>query len=285
MIAGQTDRFTTSDGLSLVADVRGNAAGPPVLFLHGGGQTRGSWKASLAVVAALGFHAIAYDARGHGESDWSPEGDYGLEAFARDLAAVIERLGRPPVVIGASLGGITALLMEGEAPSPAIRGLVLVDVAPRINPAGVDRILNFMGESPDGFASIEEAADAVARYNPTRPRPASTRGLAGSLRKRGGRYYWHWDPAFLDGRREGRRALDDRLSAAARAIAVPSMLVHAGRSDVVTAAELAHFRALMPASRYVDVPSAGHMVAGDANDVFNATIVEFLASLPPEPSA
>lgn len=287
MTAAHTDRFTTADGLSLIADICGEASGDPVIFLHGGGQTRRSWKASLPVVAQLGYRAIAYDARGHGESDWSADGDYRLQIFARDLAGVIAQLERKPIVIGASLGGITALLMAGEVSHPTISGLVLVDVAPRINPAGVDRILRFMGESPNGFASIDEAADAVARYNPARPRPAKTDGLATSLRERNGRFYWHWDPAFLDQRSEGRAALDGRLAVAAGAIDVPCMLVHAGLSDVVTADEVAHLRQLMPHVRYVDVPAAGHMVAGDANDVFNTAIVDFLASLPkqePEPS-
>jgi pimeloyl-ACP methyl ester carboxylesterase len=278
----ETCRFNTMDGLSLAADCCGDAGGPPVLFLHGGGQTRGSWKASLAMVASLGYRAIAYDARGHGGSDWSPDGNYGLETFARDLAAVVAQFEHRPVVIGASLGGITAMLMAGEAPCPVIRGLVLVDVAPRINPVGVDRILGFMAENPDGFGSVEEAAEAVARYNPGRPKPTTTRGLEASLRRRGDRFYWHWDPAFLDQRREGRMALDDRIVAAAQAIAVPTMLIHAGRSDVVTPAELEHFHKLMPASRYVAVPSAGHMIAGDANDIFNAAIIDFLAALPPE---
>ena len=273
--------FKTQCGLRLSADIVGAADAPPVLFLHGGGQTRASWKSSLASVAALGFRAIAYDARGHGESDWSPDGDYRLDAFASDLGSILDALRKPTILVGASLGGITSLLYLGERQSPWVRGLVLVDVAPRINPTGVKRILDFMAANPDGFASIEEAAVAVRAYNPGRTRTASTIGLATNLRKRDGRYFWHWDPAFLDDRQTERESLQSRLDAAARQITMPALLIHAGRSDVVTEAEVRHLQELVPHCRYQRIEKAGHMVSGDANTVFNDAIDEFLLDLPP----
>jgi non-heme chloroperoxidase len=274
----RTERFETRDGLTLVADVIGDEAARPALFLHGGGQTRGSWKASLARVADTGRRALALDARGHGESGWSPAGDYSIDAFANDLADVITQIGRPPVLIGASLGGVTSLLLVGEALAPA-QALILVDVAPRINRAGVARILKFMSAHPHGFGSLEEAADAVADYNPHRPRPASAAGLANSLRLRGGRYFWHWDPAFVTNRANDRAAIETRLDAAARRIGIPVLLVRAGRSDVVTAEEVRHMKELIPHSRLAEVPAVGHMIAGDDNSTFNAIILDFLADL------
>ena len=272
--------FSTKSGLDLYADIVGDPNAPSVLFLHGGGQTRATWKSSLASVAALGFRGIAYDGRGHGESDWSPEGDYRLDAFASDLASVLDALRRPTILIGASLGGITSLLYLGEQQSTWVRGLVLVDVAPRINPTGVQRILDFMAANPEGFASIEEAAGAVRAYNPDRPRAPGTSGLAANLRKRNGRYFWHWDPAFLNDRRTERELLQSRLDAAARRITVPSLLIHAGRSDVVTETEVRHLQELVPHCRYQRIEKAGHMVSGDANTVFNAAIRDFLLGLP-----
>ena len=271
--------FDTSGGLRLAADALGSTEHPLVLFLHGGGQTRGSWKTSLTAVAALGFHAISLDARGHGDSDWSPTGDYRLQGFADDLADVLEQLGRPAILVGASLGGITALLHAGGSGRDNVRALVLVDVAPRINPDGVARILSFMGAHPDGFESPEQAAAAIAAYNPHRRRPPTASGLSANLRRRGGRYFWHWDPAFLAHRREDRDGSVDRLEAAARHIEVPTLLVHAGRSDVVTATEIRHLQALMPHCHYRRVDGAGHMVAGDANDAFNEVITTFLTDL------
>ncbi len=272
--------FKTSTGLNLSADIVGHQDAAPVLFLHGGGQTRGSWKSSLAAVAAMGFRAIAYDARGHGESDWSPNRDYRLTAFASDLASILDELRKPTILIGASLGGITSLLHLGEGQSPWVRGLVLVDVAPRVNLNGVERILDFMAANPDGFGSIEEAAAAVSAYNPDRPRTANTSGLGANLRMRDDRYFWHWDPAFLDDRRSDRARLEPRLEAAARRITVPALLIHAGRSDVVTETEVRHLQKLMPHCRYHRIEKAGHMVTGDANTMFNGAIRRFLLDLP-----
>ncbi len=280
MTAPVITRFVGAGGLTLVADCLGDAGAPPVIFLHGGGQTRGSWRRSLPIVAERGYRAIAYDARGHGDSDWDRDGDYHLESYAADLAAIVTQLDRPPIFVGASLGGLTALLLTGEARHRVAEALVLVDVAPRVNQQGIDRILKFMAANPDGFGSLDEAADAVASYNPHRARPASSHGLAANLRQRGERLYWHWDPAFLNNRREDRFALSERIENAARNIAVPTLLIHAGKSDVVTVEEVAHLRQIMPNCHHNEVPAAGHMIAGDANDAFNSAILEFLATPP-----
>ena len=132
----------------------------------------------------------------------------------------------------------------------------------------------------DGFASLEEVADAVAAYNPHRPRPTDLSGLRKNVRLRDdGRWYWHWDPAFLlGGRRDEPRSVrnEDRLEDAARAITVPTLLVRGRQSDVLSEAGAWHLVELVPHSRYVDVGGAGHMVAGDRNDAFNDAVVEFL---------
>lgn len=278
------ERFVTPDGLTLVADVMGDPSAPPVLFMHGGGQTRGSWKGSLAVVAARGYRAYAVDARGHGESDWSPAGDYSMDAYANDLGFLLARIGGRPVVVGASMGGLASLLHLGENRRSNARALILVDVAARVNREGVQRILDFMSANPEGFASIDEAADAVSRYNPDRPRPSSNAGLARNLRERNGRLHWHWDPAFLTSRDEEGVRL--RLETAAEHMRIPCLLVHAGKSDVVREEELKHLQAAMPDCRYVKVGEAGHMIAGDDNDAFNSAIIDYLDwtrdAVPPE---
>jgi pimeloyl-ACP methyl ester carboxylesterase len=260
----------------LVAQTAGSATNPPVVFLHGGGQTRGSWKRSLDVVAARGFFALAYDTRGHGDSDWSPDGDYDLATLADDLRAVLATLDRPAALVGASMGGLTALTYVGGERSGIARALALIDVAPQVNATGAERILDFMSAHPDGFGSIENAAAAIARYLPHRPKPTSHNGLRRNLRQRGDRLFWHWDPRLLDARNtDGARAAPS-LEAAARAVRIPTMLVRAENSDVVTDEEVAHLREVIPHSEYVSVPGTSHMVAGDANDVFNGAILDFL---------
>jgi non-heme chloroperoxidase len=271
----------TGDGVRLVAERwAGGEERAPVLLLHGGGQTRHSWARTAERLAARGRTTYALDLRGHGDSDWHPEGDYSLDAFAADLLAVIDELGRAPVLVGASLGGTTALTVAGEHPGSAT-ALVLVDIVVDVEPAGVERILTFMSAHLDGFATLEEAADAIAAYNPLRPRPRSLDGLRKNLRrKEDGRWYWHWDPAFLRLGDEPRTRMDpDRLRRAAARVRIPTLLVRGVRSDVVSEAGLAAMRALIPHAEVADVQRAGHMVAGDDNDVFAERLDAFLASV------
>jgi non-heme chloroperoxidase len=251
-----------------------------VVLLHGGGQTRHSWARTAQRLAAGGWAAIAFDARGHGDSDWHPGGDYTLDDFAADLLALVRTLEEPPALIGASLGGMTSLVAAGEHPGLA-RGLVLVDVVVQLESAGAARILEFLAAHRDGFSSLEEVADAVAAYNPIRRRPRNLDGLRNNVRLRAdGRWYWHWDPAFIRiGDEPQRRAVPYRLRAAASSLRVPTLLVRGAQSDVVSDAGMADMRQLIPAAESIVIPGAGHMVAGDDNDVFVAGVEAFLGRL------
>jgi pimeloyl-ACP methyl ester carboxylesterase len=247
-----------------------------VLLLHGGGQTRHSWRRSGSRFAEAGWTTYAVDSRGHGDSDWDPDGDYSMDLLVTDLLGVAEQVGAQPVLIGASMGGMTSLVAQGEHPDLA-RGLVLVDIATQSEPAGVARIIDFMRSAPDGFASLEEVADAIAAYNPHRPRPATLDGLRKNVRQGDdGRWRWHWDPAFLGGGGEHRRLTQqDRIEAAAARITVPTLLVRGQSSDVVTAEGARELQRLIPHA-VVKEAQAGHMVAGDDNDVFATQVVDFL---------
>lgn len=274
--------FSGRNSVRIVADGYGPPDGPPVVLLHGGGQTRHAWGGTARALGERGWRALALDLRGHGESGWDPNGDYALEAFVEDLLAVVAALGGPPVAVGASLGGLTALLCAGETAPQAIRALVLVDIAPNTEREGVERIVSFMRAKPEGFASVEEAADAVAGYLPHRPRPRSLDGLRKNLRVGpSGRFHWHWDPAFMAGDRRVEAARDpDRLARAARGLRQPTLLVRGRMSDVVSEEGARHFLGLVPHARYVDVRGAGHMVAGDENDAFTDAVLAFLRELP-----
>jgi pimeloyl-ACP methyl ester carboxylesterase len=276
-------RFTVADGVQLVGDAWGEPADPPVLLLHGGGQTRHAWKGTAAVLAQRGYHALALDLRGHGDSGWSPDGSYVIDRFASDVREVAASFGRKPILIGASLGGIASLIAAGEAPQPIAMAVVLVDVTPRVDPAGVGRIRGFMAAHiDDGFATLEDAADAIAEYLPHRRRPKSLDGLRKNLRLGSdGRYRWHYDPAFVhdDSRRtDGNREV--RLTKAAQNLDAPLLLVRGGSSELVSAEIAQEFVAKVPNARYVDVHGASHMVAGDVNDPFTDQVVAFLDDLP-----
>jgi len=283
-------RFSVASGVTLVGDAWGDPGWPAVLLLTGAGQTRQAWGRTGAALAGAGFWAVAVDHRGHGDSSW-PEGDgYGLEVFVDDVT-VLSRSVERPVIVGASLGGMAALVAIAERGVDA-RALVLVDVAPRLELGGATRVLEFMAAHPDGFATLDEAADWIASYLPGRDRPVSSEGLEKVLRRHGTRWRWHWDPRFLRGMRQGMgdgpgaaevrvEELHDRLLAAARGLRVPTLLVRGAMSDIVSEAGAREFVAAVPDARYLDVSGAGHMVAGDRNDAFTDAVVSFLAELPP----
>jgi pimeloyl-ACP methyl ester carboxylesterase len=276
--AGRPRRFAGSGGVSLAADIWGPDTAPPLILLHGGGQTRGSWGAAGARLSGLGWRVVAPDARGHGESDWSPDGEYDLDRFADDVRALTSAFAERPVLVGASLGGLSSLLAVGEAPPAAARALVLVDVAHRPNAAGARRILDFMAARPDGFSSLHEAGDAVETYLPHRKRPNAVEGLRRNLRRRGDRWVWHWDPRLLDGvtDRIDPTGAPERHLDAARAAGLPILLVRGGISDVVTEPIAAEFCEVVPGAESVVVPGTGHMVAGDSNERFIEAMLPFL---------
>ena len=278
-----TRRFEGVGGVTLVGERRGDPADPAVIFLHGGGQTRHSWGRTAAAVAERGWCAWTLDARGHGESDWAPDGDYRLASFAGDVVRVMGEIGGRPPIVGASLGGLTALMPMGSVAPGAASGLVLVDIVPKMETKGTDRIRTFMEDRMfDGFGSLEEVADAVAAYNPHRERPTDLEGLRKNLRERDGRFYWHWDPDFIRSqpdRGPAEVADHDTMMDHALAITEPMMLVRGRMSDVVSAEGAREFLEAVPTARFVDVGEAGHMVAGDRNDAFTDAVVAFLDGL------
>ncbi len=269
-------------GINLVGDAFGPASGRSVLLAHGGGQTRHAWQSCCAALGERGYYALAIDLRGHGESDWATDGDYGLERFAEDLLDVADQLEEAPVLVGASLGGMGGMIAQGEYTKVGRRGfagLVLVDITPRMSEDGVGKIRGFMASNVGtGFATMQDAANAIAQYIPNRPRPRDLSGLAKNLRlKEDGRYYWHWDPRFIAGMQTPRGDHDPaRLEEAVRSLKVPTLLIRGRNSELVTAEDAEHFGRLVPHSEYVDVADAGHMVAGDRNDKFTTAVLDFM---------
>lgn len=283
--------FTGAAGNKLVADVYGES-GQAVLLLHGGGQTRHAWSRTAEHLARSGATAYALDQRGHGDSDWVAGGAYGFADFATDAAAVAttlaQRNGALPIAIGASLGGIASLLAEGKSErdgkGPLFAAIVLVDITPRVDRNGVAKIQGFMRErATEGFATIAEAADAVAAYLPHRKRPRSHDGLKKNLRLQpDGRWRWHWDPGVLMGDRsfaQDHRELEAAQIEAARSIRIPTLLVRGGSSELVHEAHVREFLELVPHASYIDVADARHMVAGDSNDRFSTAILDFVGRL------
>jgi pimeloyl-ACP methyl ester carboxylesterase len=275
------------DGLTLAADETspaGRARGW-VLLLHGGGQTRRSWARTGTLLASAGWRAIATDSRGHGDSSWDPAGDYTTVAMARDIRAVVRQIGEPPVLMGASMGGMAALVAEGEF-APLSRGVILADVVPRLAGEGLRRIAAFMSAGSGGYATLEEVADALAALSPGRPRRPRPESIRRTVRRGDdGRWYWHWDPRLAEMAGEPERSIPLRRAfAAARRVRVPTLLIRGSASDVVTAEAAEELCQIIPGAIARET-NAGHMVAGDDNDMFNRHVLEFLADLPDVASA
>ena len=269
------------DGIELAADIFGDESNPPVLLLHGGGQTRHAWGSAAATLAAAGRCAYSIDLRGHGHSDRSPDGIYGMTRFGADVKAIASSLSAKPALVGASLGGLSSMVAVGETDDAFAASLVLVDVAPRVEKVGSQKIGGFMRAGMRGFDTLEDAADSIAAYIPHRPRPKDLSGLRKNLRQRGdGRWYWHWDPRFITNQEglDGQAGLvhHERLCAAARKVTIPTLLVRGRMSDIVSDESVRELRELIPHAEVVDVDGAGHMVAGDKNDAFNQAVIEFV---------
>lgn len=273
--------FIGHDGLTLIADCYGDENNETVLFAHGGGQTRWAWGNTAKAIAQKGYYAVAIDMRGHGESDWCPEGNYRLTAYADDLTVIAKELGRP-IVVGASLGGLSSIYASKDNHGELFKAIVLVDVTPKMEREGVAKIIGFMGaKAEDGFASLEEAADAIATYLPHRKRPQNFDGLSKNLRLgEDGRYRWHWDPRFLkEDHRPGIDLQADTLDNSCRQLTIPVLLVRGQISDLVSEQAAADFLEMVPQAKCVDIANAGHMIAGDKNDVFSESVVQFIDSL------
>ncbi len=277
-----------ADGLKLVADEWGDPSGPPVLMCHGAGQNRYAWKSSAEVLAERGWFVTTLDARGHGDSDWSPDQKYDSEDIGRDITAVLNTFDSPPAVVGASMGGMGSLAAQRSSESQLYTAVVLVDITPHFDMDGARKIIEFMSGHPEGFATLNEAADAISAYNPHRSRPSNPAGLSRVLHQRpDGRWIWRWDPAYVTSKpgvqtgdhstlRVHMKRVSEIMTQGMLATDVPILLVRGGQSELVNAEAVKSFLDLVPEAEFVEVAGTGPMVAGDDNDAFTEAVAEFL---------
>jgi flavin reductase (DIM6/NTAB) family NADH-FMN oxidoreductase RutF/pimeloyl-ACP methyl ester carboxylesterase len=265
--------FTGFGGLNLAAEAFGAPGNPAVVLLHAGAQSRRAWRDAALALAAAGRYAITVDLRGHGQSDWAADGRYDLAAYAADVRAILTQLDSRPVLVGASLGGFAALAAMAGGGEALASGLVLVDAALAMDTAGRQRRREVLNRHAKGFATLEEAALGAQEISPSHRQfdPAS---LGNRLRQdETGRYFWNWDPRFLSNFGAERFT---ELESAASSLKLPTLVLRGAESDVTTDAEVDHFRELMPSAEFVTIESAGHLIAAERFDLFNAALLEFL---------
>lgn len=274
--------FTGSGGLRLAGEFRGDADASPVVFVHGSGQSRHAWSASAATLAADGWRTVTFDLRGHGDSERAPGGAYSLDDFRHDLVAVLETLERPPVLVGASMGGLLSLLAAGESRCE-VRAIVLADSAHRGNDAAQAAMVAFARSAAEGYASVEDASHALATLGTGSGAPPTPDRLRHVLRESGGRYWWPWDPAFGVFWSADHPSHAERVLEAARAVRCPILLVRGAESPLVTEEIAREFCDGVPGTRRVDLHGVGHMLTGDDNDVFIEAMRPFLREITATP--
>lgn len=278
-VAFDAVRFETAPGMTLAGEAIGPIDGHPVLLVHGIGQTRGAWTRVAPRIAEQGFRVTAIDLRGHGASDWCQSADYTLDAYAQDVRAVIGQLGGSPLVVGASLGGLSTVLASGECDRTRPAAIALIDIVPWIDATEGSHVREFMRGTLGGFDDLSGALDAVQHYLPHRPRPQSGEGLLKNLRRGPDhRLYWHWDPQIMAPRDDWDLvSINARLQAAAQSLSMPLMLVRGTKSEIVSDDAMSRFRTMLPQAEIVEIEDARHMVVGDDNGAFLATTSDFLA--------
>lgn len=275
--------FKGHQDIKIAADVWGSNNQELVILLHGGGQTRHAWGDTGKKLAEAGYHSVALDLRGHGDSEWHADGDYSIRAYKDDLVSIINEIGKPARLVGASLGGMASLLLAGdEINSDLCIALIMVDIGIYPDPVGSDRIVSFMLSGEGGFNSLEDVAKSISDYLPHRKKPKDLEGLKKNLRlKDDGRYYWHWDPRFIRRRPDSqdREGYFDLQLKAAEKVTIPTLLIRGALSDVVTMEDVDYFLSMISHAKFVEIEKAAHMIAGDRNDIFAEEAIKFLKSL------
>jgi pimeloyl-ACP methyl ester carboxylesterase len=263
-----------ADQNTLVGDICNSSGGPTAILLHGGGQSRSSWRIATQRLGDAHYKACALDLRGHGDSDWSPNGDYRIERVA-DLVSVIEDLGSPAVLIGASFGGHVSLVTAARHPF-LVRALVLCDVTPWIEGEATKAMRSIMCAAAAGFASVQDAANHIDEVRGF-PSNLDANRLRRHMRQDAeGRLYWRWDPQFFLSQDTQNENLTELLTAAAEKLKVPTLLIRAEHSEIVTPQQISKFARMVPHASTAEIAGARHTVSADDNEKYASLILEFL---------
>ncbi len=277
------------NGVTLAADrwvpSSGTVGRGTVVLLHGDGQTRRAWAMTGQRLAQNGWTAIALDARGHGGSQWAPDGDYRINTMVADVRSVISTLSDRPVLVGSSMGGIVAMLAVMSDPALA-RALALVDVAQRLEPGGNRDTWAFIRSGRSGFATLGEAKDAASTFDNQIGQRLTNGDLRRILTRRDGRWFWQWDPGFLHN--ESARGYGDDMTTArsqkhiheaAASLMAPRLIEPKHTPSSVAESIVQERHQIARTTTWIDTGDGLASVARNDNDSVSTDLVSLLDSL------
>ena len=275
-----TDSFVVANGLRFHYLEWGDRARPSVLLLHGFAQTCHSWD-FVSLSLADRFHVIALDQRGHGDSEWAPDGDYSPEAQQSDIHAIVEALRLDDIILmGLSMGGRNAFTYAANHPEN-IRALVVVDASPENLRAGSQNIRRFV-QQEDELDSLDDFVEKVRMFNPRRPISQIQGSIAHNLKQLpNGKWTWKYDRVLRTpgGRPSPDTKTAERLWRYVDSLKCPTLVVRGAASDVVALETAEQMRRRIPKGQLATVEGAGHLVMGDNPSGFERVVRAFLQGL------
>ena len=270
-----SDKFLQLDGLNFHYLEWGDVANPTILMLHGNSQQAHSWD-FVSLALSDRYHALVLDQRGHGDSDWAPDGDYSAEAQQKDIDGFVQALGLDEfTLIGHSMGGRNAYVWASRHPK-ILQALVIVDTGPQTQRTGQDRITRFR-ELPDELDTFEEFVHRVQEYT-GRSQEQVLGALKYSIRQRSdGKWTWKYDKAM---RTRGLRSpgwTADQLWECVARIDCPALVLRGDRSDLFSEETMQRMQEVIPDCATATISGAGHLVQGDNPADFVTEVQAFLS--------
>ena len=267
----------TANGINLHYLDWGTEGQPPMVLLHGLRGHANVWE-DVALALCNDYHVYSLDQRGRGDTDHAPGGDYSTDAFVADLKGFVDAIGLDKFILfGHSMGGRNSMAFAGQYPDRLER-LCIVDIGPRIEPAGGNRITEELRNLPPEFDSFEAALAHVQTGNRFASESVMRRRLAGQSQELpNGKIGWKFDPAIREQRINGTAAPAADLWPALERITCPTLLVRGTETDLLTEETARQMVDTLAQGTLAEIERAGHMVFEDNPADFIAAVKGWLA--------
>jgi pimeloyl-ACP methyl ester carboxylesterase len=271
------ERTVKVNGITLNYLDWGPADAPPVVLLHGITGHARVWD-HLAARLLPGRRVLALDQRGHGDSDPAPDDDYRVGSMADDVAAFAGSLRLPRfALVGHSMGGRIAIKYAADH-AARLERLVIIDIGPDINLAGLQRVRDMMAKSPERIESLDWAVEYIRRANPRQDVDMLRERVRHGLKRLpDGELTWKYAKGLRDMMREGRRDAVDLWEPLPR-IPCPTLIVRGAESDILSPEVAKKMAERLPDGRVVEIEGAGHTVPADRPEEFVRQIRAFLGA-------